>query len=127
MMSYAADTWNKTADGTWKYIGTEVDGEQGQFGSMVHSYSSINILGYTSPRFGIITGMMRNYMSKKLPEEYSVVTRKIVRPLPLWRWRVPAKDRCCAPRGGRPGPDPAGRCRAFFCPPRRCPDHGCSA
>ena len=79
VITYAADTWNKTADGTWKYIGTEVDGEQGQFGSMVHSYSSINILGYTSPRFGIITGMMRNYMSKKLPEEYSVVTRKIVR------------------------------------------------
>jgi hypothetical protein len=66
VITYAADTWNKTADGTWKYIGTEVDGEQGQFGSMVHSYSSINILGYTSPRFGIITGMMRNYMSKKI-------------------------------------------------------------
>ena len=79
VITYAADTWNKTADGTWKYIGTEVDGEQGQFGSMMQSYSSINILGYTSPRFGIITGMMRNYMSKKLPEEYSVVTRKIVR------------------------------------------------
>ena len=79
VITYAADTWNKTADGTWKYIGTEVDGEQGQFGSMMQSYSSINIWGYTSPRFGIITGMMRNYMSKKLPEEYSVVTRKIVR------------------------------------------------
>lgn len=33
VITYAADTWNKTADGTWKYIGTEVDGEQGQFGS----------------------------------------------------------------------------------------------
>lgn len=80
LLAGGVDTWTKSTSGNWSYIGSEVNGEQGQYTSKINGTLPVGVFGTSTPRFALFSHLIKLALTEEgVTEEYSIITQKICR------------------------------------------------